>query len=1625
MNQKFILSFLLSSVMAGSVTADQTLYQEIVKKSQQQNLDLTQLLLENNLNPDAYTKVEPGLDELYLGFKMSGEPAPQWLISEIFPQTGEQTNRNDSRDGGDGPEDATLIEDTTIGSCYTDSGTTEDKSDIMPSPVEIPGSCESSGYTSSFSAPDAWYVFTLDVDTYVDVTTCWANTLYDTAIGFFDENLIPYAVNDDAACDVAFRSSLECVFPAGTYYLVIDGYNAAALGEYEVELCFLENPCDEFLPTIETADIPGVISGDNTEAVDAFLGDGGDMGYEITTEGGLFTFSACNENTFWDVDLFLFDTNPCDGGAQIANSTWSNCLDGSSPGAAVMSNIALEAGTYFLLVSDLGIGFGEFEITVFSPCDTYSDSVEEYTAPLTFSGNNVGAINIYGGDGGEAGFDITIPEDDLWTIDACHVSTTYDVDFWIFDANPCEGGALLHTVVTSSCQAPFGAAVVRDLPLTAGVYHLVVGNTWINEGDFEILIEPTPDRPTSGGPDEMGYTWSNSFDEAGPEFEWVNISGTGDPVALTDDSSNGPLDIGFNFPFYEEAFPQLYISSNGFLSFGVGSSTLSNTNIPNTNPPNNIIAMFWDDLNPASGGQVYSYQDTANDRFIVQFDQVLGYGGSVPYSFQAILYPNGHIVLQYLDVDEGDIASATIGTENTDGTIGLEINFNDVGCLIQDESAIYIEAIDGDFIAPTIVHTPINGYFETEVEGDFEISANITDASGVDEAWISWSNGGAYSDVPMTAAGDTYTADIPHQEAGLTISYYISANDIAEDPNQRITTTWSFEVISYTWPPVNLSASSNLATGIQLNWEPPVNPGLFSALELGMNVDQLMEVYQLSKTEALAYYEQMHSHNEREFIEYKIYRNNEHIHSTTDLGYLDPAGDDIDPEVPYVYEITADYDSGESDFSESDQGVYHDVTGGYTWMASDETGGPAFDWVDISGTGSPLALTDDSSNGPIDLGFEFPFFDEVKTSCFVGSNGFISFDEGSSSLSNQNLPTDWAPNNLIAVLWDDLNPASGGTVYALSDVENGRFIVQYEAVPAYGGSVPFTFQAILHESGLILLQYLELDESDIGSTTIGIENSSGTIGFNVLFDGTGLSLEEEMAVLILPPSTCEAIECDGIPEVEPNEGWNDENASYGMIQCDDVICGSIMEDGQPTGTDWFMYNHFGGDVLFAVEVSTFNAVLSLHEFSPDGDVVMEVDVMPACASEILAINALESGTYLLQVRHEGEDVIEEPGTYALTLLCSGDPCSGHIPVECEGTNEVEPNEGWNDGNASFGEIAFEETICGTVTAVDGERDMDWFHFTTNSYVNLEVTSLIDAFDGTLFLTDFATEGETILAIDDAPACHGESFTIDCLPPGEYFLVIAPATAFGVPVPQNYSLTLTTSVCSEASCYDVIDAGELTSVYTAFRPMPFADHNNSLNGCSETIASPGFDEAHMLVLANDVTDGIFFTMQGEGDADEVIYILGDCANPDVTCGAVVNEFGVGTEGEVLELEAIPAGTYYFVADFASIEGSASYSLEIGFGTGVDSREITSFALHQNYPNPFNPLTSISWDQAELAPATLTIHNILGAVVSEINLGIRGPGTHVYEWDASQLGSGIYFYTFQSSNFVETQKAMLVK
>jgi len=114
-------------------------------------------------------------------------------------------------------------------------------------------------------------------------------------------------------------------------------------------------------------------------------------------------------------------------------------------------------------------------------------------------------------------------------------------------------------------------------------------------------------------------------------------------------------------------------------------------------------------------------------------------------------------------------------------------------------------------------------------------------------------------------------------------------------------------------------------------------------------------------------------------------------------------------------------------------------------------------------------------------------------------------------------------------------------------------------------------------------------------------------------------------------------------------------------------------------------------------------------------------------------------------------------------------------------------------------------------------------------------------------------------------------------------------------------------------------------------------------------------------------------------------------------------------------------------FALARATGTKENSLGGATSVEqiSSIPTSFALEQNYPNPFNPSTTIKFQIANAGFATLKVFDMLGREVSTLLSQQLEAGAYQSKWDASGYASGMYLYTLQQGNSVETRKLMLVK
>ena len=102
-------------------------------------------------------------------------------------------------------------------------------------------------------------------------------------------------------------------------------------------------------------------------------------------------------------------------------------------------------------------------------------------------------------------------------------------------------------------------------------------------------------------------------------------------------------------------------------------------------------------------------------------------------------------------------------------------------------------------------------------------------------------------------------------------------------------------------------------------------------------------------------------------------------------------------------------------------------------------------------------------------------------------------------------------------------------------------------------------------------------------------------------------------------------------------------------------------------------------------------------------------------------------------------------------------------------------------------------------------------------------------------------------------------------------------------------------------------------------------------------------------------------------------------------------------------------------------------EFGTLVSVQSTKIQSidFSLSQNYPNPFNPSTTIEFFLDRMEFISIEVSNILGQRIATVVSKVLSPGAYLIGFNASELPTGIYYYTMRSKKSLITKRMLLAK
>ncbi|MGA9116589.1 MAG: C25 family cysteine peptidase [Bacteroidota bacterium] len=642
------------------------------------------------------------------------------------------------------------------------------------------------------------------------------------------------------------------------------------------------------------------------------------------------------------------------------------------------------------------------------------------------------------------------------------------------------------------------------------------------------LPEGPPILCGSGGPDPFGYRWIDSDEPGGPAFEWRDISALGTRImGLGDDTNTGPYPLGFIFPFYGCAYSSVRFCTNGWLSFTSTSTAYTNATIPSPTEPNAAVFAFWDDLTFASGsGAAYYYADPGAQEFIVQYSNVAHIGSTGPYTFQIVLRPTGEILVRYLSM-ASPLNSASIGIENADGSMGLEVAEN--AQYAHDSLALRFYLPDASWITqnPSFGMIPPHGTQDIAVMFDaFGLQVGTTYATVVtmDVEHPDVTEPYHFPASLRVSPADSATLILSAQSVTFPITPLFGMREdtlTARNAGLLPLVMSSLEVTDTSYSVVPSSATLPPGDSLKIRvLYHPVSAGIDTGRIIILSnsqgqprVDILLAGEAVGMPAAAVWPDSFF---------FAVPSGQDTLSGI--LRIRNTGTDTLRFELKEAMRNTAEaarsltqqaQPTGAKEGGQDGPGHPVAVEGrggpdafGYTWVDSDEPGGPAFNWFDITSPGTPVTSwtngTGDDGSVVVSLPFPFPFYGVPRTSLKICTNGWVGFDVSSTSNAYSNGPLPAAgtePNDAIYPWWDDLDVRTSGSVHTYHDAPNSRFVVQYTNVPHYGTTTPgvYTFQVLLYRSGAVLLQYLNMQQT-LNSSTIGIENGPGTIGLQVAYN---------------------------------------------------------------------------------------------------------------------------------------------------------------------------------------------------------------------------------------------------------------------------------------------------------------------------------------------------------------------------------------------------------------------------------------------------------------------------------------------------------------------------------------------
>jgi hypothetical protein len=352
---------------------------------------------------------------------------------------------------------------------------------------------------------------------------------------------------------------------------------------------------------------------------------------------------------------------------------------------------------------------------------------------------------------------------------------------------------------------------------------------------------------------------------------------------------------------------------------------------------------------------------------------------------------------------------------------------------------------------------------------------------------------------------------------------------------------------------------------------------------------------------------------------------------------------------------------------------------GYTWKDSNEPGGPAYSWWDITGIGQkvhPFLGDDNVSLITYYFGGNFTYYWYPVDHCFISSNGYITFNGDNIASPFPIIPNTAGADNFIGAMMADLNFSGTnnlGECYFWANTDS--VCISWVTVPFWDQLAPSfsgsnSFQIILNKvDNSITFNY----QTQTGLTmnndiTIGIENINGGIGLQHSknqYPVANYSVKYYYPVNPTLSVTDAAVQ------------WNDNIKNQGVfIKRNGPVPYSLTTNVANVGNQNLSAFSLTGEVLNSVNTVLMSTTASTLAMNPGDDTTI---TYPNTFSPSLA------GTYSFRTTVSGAtgDTIVSNNTITQEVV-SVDTAFATITLSYAGVTPNGPGLSWTGGNGGIG-----------------------------------------------------------------------------------------------------------------------------------------------------------------------------------------------------------------------------------------------------------------------------------------------------------------------------------------------------